>query len=208
MRAEPTWLYRFLDSDGRLLYVGITRNLQRRRARHAADKAWWPDVATTVVEWHASRYAALKAERVAIQTELPIHNVVHSKPCDEVAPWYTTLPDACLSCRRMMSPVCSLPDGEALYVCPCGNRWSCWWPVSGPAPKVLSEGVSLPEEGIRGSRSFEQPELNREAGGNVHGKLVDISPAHADRAVRAAERHALPDASSVQLVERAHSHAP
>lgn len=72
-------LYRFYDSDGRLLYVGITADLGGRLNRHGDDKPWWSDVTRVVVEHHQSRTAVLAAERAAILDERPLHNIVHNR---------------------------------------------------------------------------------------------------------------------------------
>lgn len=73
-----TALYRFYDEGGALLYVGITADLEQRRAAHERDKPWWPDVAEKTVEWHDTRLLALAAELEAIRSEAPRHNVTGS----------------------------------------------------------------------------------------------------------------------------------
>jgi predicted GIY-YIG superfamily endonuclease len=55
---EPTALYRLFDTDGVLLYVGITRDTEKRWRQHALKKPWWPQVAERTVEWHPTRLAA------------------------------------------------------------------------------------------------------------------------------------------------------
>ena len=74
-----TTLYRFFDADDRLLYVGIAGTATRRWEQHAKEKGWWDSVARVTVENHPNRAAAENAERIAIQAELPIHNVVHNR---------------------------------------------------------------------------------------------------------------------------------
>ncbi len=74
-----TTLYRFFDSDDRLLYVGIAGNPGRRWTRHAADKLWWGEVKRAEMAHFHSRQEALDAERDAIISERPIHNVVHAR---------------------------------------------------------------------------------------------------------------------------------
>lgn len=72
-----TALYRLYDQDGRLMYVGISSIPEERWRGHRRDKPWWPQVARKSVEWHATLAAARAAERSAIKTELPVHNVQH-----------------------------------------------------------------------------------------------------------------------------------
>lgn len=75
--AERTALYRLYDAGDQLLYVGITRNPERRWSMHSytAARTWWPKVARKAIEWHPSREAAAAAELVAISTEAPAFNV-------------------------------------------------------------------------------------------------------------------------------------
>jgi predicted GIY-YIG superfamily endonuclease len=75
----PTALYRLQDRKRTLLYVGITNNLAWRWKTHAADKEWWPEVATRSIEWFPTRDRALAAEAAAIRAERPLHNVQHNK---------------------------------------------------------------------------------------------------------------------------------
>jgi hypothetical protein len=75
----PTAVYRFFDADGRLLYVGMTNNLRSRWTAHAAEKPWWPEVASQSATWFGTRTEAAAAESAALKTENPVHNV-HSTP--------------------------------------------------------------------------------------------------------------------------------
>jgi hypothetical protein len=73
--GTPTVLYRLFAADGSLLYVGITTHLQERLAAHADCQPWWPHVARKTAEWCANRGAAAAAEKLAIVTESPRHNI-------------------------------------------------------------------------------------------------------------------------------------
>lgn len=74
----PCALYRHFASDGRLLYVGISVTLMSRIAGHRDNSAWFTDIVRIELQWFDTRSAALEAERLAIQTEKPIHNVVYN----------------------------------------------------------------------------------------------------------------------------------
>jgi hypothetical protein len=74
----PHCLYRMFDDTGQLLYVGITGTLSQRFTNHH-EKPWWPNVADVTVEMHPNRDAVLAAEKTAIQTEKPLHNVMHNR---------------------------------------------------------------------------------------------------------------------------------
>lgn len=73
---SPHTLYRLYDITGRLLYVGITSDWNRRRSQHAADKEWWTRVSQIALAELPSRKDALNAERIAIRTERPAYNQV------------------------------------------------------------------------------------------------------------------------------------
>lgn len=80
-----TTLYRFFDSEGLLLYVGISDSPLARFAQHSADKAWWTDV-HEIKLWHfAKRDDAQEAERALISFAAPPHNVNHIGPAPAVA---------------------------------------------------------------------------------------------------------------------------
>lgn len=68
-------LYRFYDRHGALLYIGLTNDPGRRWQRHSETQPWWYDVARIDIETHPSREAVRAAERAAIQTERPKHDV-------------------------------------------------------------------------------------------------------------------------------------
>jgi excisionase family DNA binding protein len=71
-----TYLYRCYGDDGRLLYVGMTDNVERRLQSHRVDKsAWFEHLANITVEQHPDRISAEAAERNAIRSERPLYNV-------------------------------------------------------------------------------------------------------------------------------------
>ncbi len=72
-----TALYRHFDAEGRLLYVGVSKNAAARFSQHA-DKPWFDEIANMTVERFPTRAEAEAAERAAIRAESPIHNIIHS----------------------------------------------------------------------------------------------------------------------------------
>jgi predicted GIY-YIG superfamily endonuclease len=72
--SGQTALYRLFAADGALLYIGIAKNVGRRREEHARIQPWWLEVQRQTVEWHPDRVAALKAEAEAIRDERPRYN--------------------------------------------------------------------------------------------------------------------------------------
>lgn len=75
-----TALYRFLDQDDQLIYVGISNSPRSRWADHAADKPWWSDVVTREVEWFETRKDAERAERREIGAHDPKWNIAPGMP--------------------------------------------------------------------------------------------------------------------------------
>ncbi|NAS22472.1 hypothetical protein GT755_12345 [Herbidospora sp. NEAU-GS84] len=69
----PTAVYRFYDSAGRLLYVGMTHNPTWRFKFHV-HKNWWPRAVRHTIDWRPNRAAAAREERRAILEECPLHN--------------------------------------------------------------------------------------------------------------------------------------
>jgi predicted GIY-YIG superfamily endonuclease len=72
-----TALYRLYDSDGKLLYVGITANSAARWQHHKSQRPWWDRVTEKRLHWYPSREDAERAEAAAIRTELPRFNIAH-----------------------------------------------------------------------------------------------------------------------------------
>jgi hypothetical protein len=72
--VQKASLYRHFDAEGRLLYVGISKNAVCRLNGHQS-KSWYDDLARVEIEKHPSRDHALYAESVAIRVENPLYNI-------------------------------------------------------------------------------------------------------------------------------------
>lgn len=73
-------LYRFLDANDRLLYIGISLNAVQRAVNHRNQKNWWNDVNRMDIE-HLNcqtRDQAEAIEAAAIIAERPLHNIEHN----------------------------------------------------------------------------------------------------------------------------------
>lgn len=79
MAGDRTALYRHYDADGALLYVGVSISAAARTAQHIGGSHWGGEIAKIEVKYFSTREEALAAERSAIETERPLHNVVHGK---------------------------------------------------------------------------------------------------------------------------------
>lgn len=75
MTDDRTALYRYFDAEGRLLYVGIAFNPIARQSQHRSAAAWYGSLDRMSAEWFATRREALDAERRAISSEDPLHNI-------------------------------------------------------------------------------------------------------------------------------------
>ncbi|OMI34420.1 GntR family transcriptional regulator [Streptomyces sparsogenes] len=81
---ERTALYRYFDTDGGLLYIGISRDPDGRlKAHRDTHQKWVPMVKSRTLEWFDSRPEAAEAEKQAIQVERPRFNKAHNQ--DRVA---------------------------------------------------------------------------------------------------------------------------
>lgn len=78
---ERTALYRLYDDAGRLLYVGISANPEKRWKGHEVYSCrWWDQVTRKVIEWHDTREFAMAHEYLAILKEKPHHNRRRTPP--------------------------------------------------------------------------------------------------------------------------------
>lgn len=73
-----TFLYRALGDGGKLLYVGISSDVNVRISQHRIKSEWFPNCVGFDVESFGSRSDALDAEREAIANENPTHNIIHN----------------------------------------------------------------------------------------------------------------------------------
>jgi hypothetical protein len=77
LRNKSHALYCMYGPERRLLYIGLTTNLEDRLADHRSMKRWWEDVATIEIEHFPTRAGAVEAERRAIIDEVPQWNVTN-----------------------------------------------------------------------------------------------------------------------------------
>lgn len=72
---QKTTLYRYFDSEGELLYVGITGDNTKRQSQHRRNSFWFGEIATASFEHFDERATALEAETLAIRHEKPKYNI-------------------------------------------------------------------------------------------------------------------------------------
>lgn len=74
-----TWIYRYHDHTGRLLYVGTTIDLCRRLVEHRRTAPWFAEVARIHAEgWYPGR-AARQEEARQIREDRPLRNHTHNR---------------------------------------------------------------------------------------------------------------------------------
>lgn len=70
-----TWLYRYFDMEGSLLYVGISKHPAIRDEQHWWKQTRWRETAATMrLDLFPSRHEAEYAEKLAIHIENPFGN--------------------------------------------------------------------------------------------------------------------------------------
>jgi predicted GIY-YIG superfamily endonuclease len=68
-------VYRYVDADGRVLYIGYTSTLLARMNAHRLGAEWWSQVRGCSIEMFGDELSARRAEVAAIQAEQPAYNV-------------------------------------------------------------------------------------------------------------------------------------
>lgn len=124
-------LYRFFDRTGGLLYVGRTTAPSKRWAAHERKAPWFPDVASMTREVYPDAEAVDLAERTAIATEGPLHNIALNpnwrpapKPVEQVVP--DGYPDSLI--KRWASLYPDSPEIEPVLDC-LGDPIDCDCPA-------------------------------------------------------------------------------
>lgn len=68
-------LYRYFDSDDRLLYVGITGDNTKRQSQHRRSSFWFGEISYAEFEHYDTREEADESETKAILNEKPMYNI-------------------------------------------------------------------------------------------------------------------------------------
>lgn len=74
----PEALYEWFDYDGRLLYIGITRDLAARQESHSRRSSWGQFAIRCTVERYPTREDVESMERRLIAEKRPLFNHVHN----------------------------------------------------------------------------------------------------------------------------------
>ena len=72
-----TTLYRYFNSEGRLLYVGITGDNTKRQSQHRRSSFWFAEIASASFVHFDTRQEASQFEIRAIKEEQPLYNTQH-----------------------------------------------------------------------------------------------------------------------------------
>ncbi|SRR5574340_61464 len=94
---KPSYVYRCYDDRGVLLYVGCTQSPDIRAATHRRRTKWFNDAIAIIYERYPCREDGLNAERSAIESENPLHNVSHSadKSKRRITTWNSVMTEHC-----------------------------------------------------------------------------------------------------------------
>ena len=76
-------LYRHFDTEGTLLYVGISLRPMTRTKEHVTLSGWADQIANVRIEYFPTRKEAMEAEARAVLEENPVHNIRLRKPKKE-----------------------------------------------------------------------------------------------------------------------------
>jgi predicted GIY-YIG superfamily endonuclease len=77
-KERKCYLYRYFNKDGVLLYVGISLSLIRRQYQHSRESKWYDEFTHMTKENYATAIEATIAERIAIEQEKPLYNILHN----------------------------------------------------------------------------------------------------------------------------------
>jgi excinuclease UvrABC nuclease subunit len=70
-------IYRHFDKDGRLLYVGMSISVLARTRAHKRS-VWFEQIARIEIQHFPTKLQAVKAERLTIANERPMHNITYA----------------------------------------------------------------------------------------------------------------------------------
>lgn len=87
--SQPSQLYRHYDSNGNLLYVGISISTIQRLSQHKDFSHWFEKISKVTIEHHKSREEAIAAEIKAIKEEKPEYNIKHKQKLEKEAESYS-----------------------------------------------------------------------------------------------------------------------
>ena len=73
-----SFLYRLWNGD-QLLYIGISKSYLKRLTEHMDTQPWAGSITKVTTEVYDTRKLAAQAERLAVQTEKPLHNIFLQK---------------------------------------------------------------------------------------------------------------------------------
>lgn len=98
-------VYRLLDREGHLLYVGRSKDPFKRFAQHMSGQPWLAEVSKCVETWYPDFVTAAVAEREAVRDEHPKYNS-HYAPtlvCPRCGGEKEAAPSYCRPCKRIVN---------------------------------------------------------------------------------------------------------
>ena len=156
---ERTALYRLYDADRILLYIGITKQPDKRFKQHAQNQNWWHLVVRSEIHWLDSRDEALAVEAKAVQAEKPRFDATHRfqtgehRYCERVV--YDDSADEAAVIAALQDDIASgaFAPGAYLQAGPIGERYGYSKLTTGSAMYELAKRNTL----IVGGKGFYVP---------------------------------------------------
>lgn len=107
---QPHYLYRVLDENHKLLYVGETRKLTERMSYHKGNSSWFSKASSILIYGCNSRREALALEEAAIHKETPQFNKNCQLPTKKrgssgIKNPVSKEPRYCAHCECLLDPV-------------------------------------------------------------------------------------------------------
>lgn len=80
--SDSTAVYKHINEEGEVIYVGITNNIPSRTGVHSRNSYWFEQVERIEIEWCPTREQAFSLEELEIKKHRPKYNVVHNAPVE------------------------------------------------------------------------------------------------------------------------------
>ena len=133
----PTDLYRHFDSNGTLLYVGISLSTLNRLGQHKDNSRWYNSISNITIEKFNTREEALLAEKNSIINERPYYNTIHNSGVNGVIKRMDKLS---VSISNVKNPI--------TYKDELNKRVSRWMDEYDSLARILQNGINYLQSDI------------------------------------------------------------
>lgn len=189
-------VYRFLDDEGALLYVGSTGNIWYRIGQHAAERSWWPKVAwdRTIVECVSEARCPGRGCKLAVHAEMLSYE---ARLIRDLLPHHNRLSTGyCRSGRHLIAEDAK-PDGKGSYVCgACVREWHRQHYLANREERLAAGKAYYQANRDKVAEYRQQPDVQARARARMkeyRGKPENRARANALQRERYAQRKVMPD---------------